>query len=112
MKQKHCPLFDSETGKDYYLGSQPSRAKNIKNKAKINQERSVTELKNLLAKAEKEIARLQNHINALEDEVAVLKGGEPIHRKPISVGSSDDKTPITITDTKATLLLQGNTLLF
>jgi len=43
-----------------------SRAKNIKNKAKINQERSAAELKILLQKAEKEIESLKNYIKELE----------------------------------------------
>jgi len=56
-----------------------TRAKSIKNSAKVNAERSVGELKILLAKAEKEIARLQETITALQEEVAVYKnGGVPV----------------------------------
>ncbi|KAM9955534.1 hypothetical protein ACTFIW_000439 [Dictyostelium discoideum] len=43
-----------------------SRAKNIKNKAKINQERSAAELKILLSKAENEIENLKGYIKELE----------------------------------------------
>ncbi|GAM17301.1 hypothetical protein SAMD00019534_004760 [Acytostelium subglobosum LB1] len=43
-----------------------SRAKNIKNKAKINQERSAAELKILLSKAEKEIESLKVYIKEIE----------------------------------------------
>lgn len=52
-------------------------AKSIQNKAKVNAERSVAELKLLLAKSEKEIARLTATIAALSDEIRLLKGGEP-----------------------------------
>ncbi|EFA83711.1 kinesin family member 3 [Heterostelium album PN500] len=43
-----------------------NRAKSIKNKAKINQERSAAELKILLSKAEKEIESLKDYIKELE----------------------------------------------
>jgi len=50
------------------------RAKSIKNKAKVNQERSVTELKNLLLKSEQEISSLQSTVAALQEEIQALKG--------------------------------------
>ncbi|KAK5584206.1 hypothetical protein RB653_005814 [Dictyostelium firmibasis] len=56
-----------------------SRAKNIKNKAKINQERSAAELKILLSKAENEIENLKGYIKELETvsgiSVSTLKSG-------------------------------------
>ncbi|KAN0009274.1 hypothetical protein ACTFIU_006553 [Dictyostelium citrinum] len=56
-----------------------SRAKNIKNKAKINQERSAAELKILLSKAEGEIENLKGYIKELETvsgiTVSNLKSG-------------------------------------
>ncbi|KAN0028672.1 hypothetical protein ACTFIV_010521 [Dictyostelium citrinum] len=56
-----------------------SRAKNIKNKAKINQERSAAELKILLSKAENEIENLKGYIKELETvsgiTVSNLKSG-------------------------------------
>lgn len=55
-----------------------NRAKSIKNQAKINQERSVAELKLLLGKAEKEIETLQATIGTLEDELEAYRdGGAP-----------------------------------
>nr|BAN16545.1 ADB2008819 [Acytostelium subglobosum] len=48
-----------------------NRAKNIKNKAKINQERSAAELKILLAKAEKEIESLKEYTKELESLTGV-----------------------------------------
>eukprot|EP01117_Protostelium_nocturnum_P008688 TRINITY_DN3116_c0_g1_i2.p1 TRINITY_DN3116_c0_g1~~TRINITY_DN3116_c0_g1_i2.p1 ORF type:complete len:615 (+),score=266.60 TRINITY_DN3116_c0_g1_i2:822-2666(+) len=52
-----------------------TRAKSIKNAAKINQERSLGELKILLAKAEKNISILTETVDALQDELKVLKEG-------------------------------------
>jgi len=62
------------------------RAKSIKNNAKINQERSVGELKILLEKAEKEIQYLKSACEDLKEQVSILKG-EPI--KPRGENSSD-----------------------
>jgi len=60
-----------------------NRAKSIKNQAKINQERSVAELKLLLGKAEKEIETLQATIGTLEDELEAYRdGGAPPPPRP------------------------------
>lgn len=66
------------------------RAKAIKNKAKINQERSVGELKLLLGKAEKEIDRLQATISTLESDLVAYRGGGPPPNRPSGTAESVD----------------------
>ncbi|KAI9141288.1 kinesin heavy chain [Paraphysoderma sedebokerense] len=51
------------------------RAKNIKNKAKINQDLSPAELKALLKKAEQRTVTFQAYISALEGEVQIWRSG-------------------------------------
>lgn len=64
-----------------------TRAKSIKNAAKINQERSVAELKLLLVNSEKEIAKLHSTITVLQEEVNILKGGGTPLPRPQSTGN-------------------------
>ncbi|KAF2070629.1 hypothetical protein CYY_008053 [Polysphondylium violaceum] len=77
-----------------------SRAKNIKNKAKINQERSAAELKILLSKAEKEIESLKNYIKELESVSGVVISSttgttaKPSLSSPSSSSSSSSSSPI------------------
>eukprot|EP01133_Synstelium_polycarpum_P019800 gene19800-23715_t len=58
-----------------------SRAKNIKNKAKINQERSAAELKVLLLKAEKEIETLKGYVKELESVSGVVHPKKLLFKK-------------------------------
>ncbi|RLN66223.1 hypothetical protein BBJ28_00016207 [Nothophytophthora sp. Chile5] len=67
------------------------RAKSIKNKAVVNEQRSVEEYKVLLAAAEKQITKQQTHIIALE---ARLAGKEGV----IGDGEGVEAVPVTITD--------------
>ena len=58
------------------------RAKSIKNKAKVNQERSVAELMALLAGADKEIAILKAYIALLIKEIQTVAPEHPIPPMP------------------------------
>ena len=58
------------------------RAKSIKNKAKVNQERSVAELMALLAEADKEIAILKAYIALLIKEIKTIAPEHPIPPMP------------------------------
>ncbi|EGG13785.1 kinesin family member 3 [Cavenderia fasciculata] len=64
-----------------------NRAKNIKNKAKINQERSAAELKILLLKADKEIESLKGYIKELES----VSGVQPRSGTSSSGGENIDE---------------------
>lgn len=85
-----------------------NRAKNIQNKAKINQERSVAELKILLAKAEKEIEQKNNMIAGLTEEIKLLRNGVIPSSSIISSDSSNNNNN---SITNATLL-QGKINIF
>jgi kinesin family protein 5 len=52
------------------------RAKSIKNKVKINQERSVAELEAIIEKLTAELTRLRQYNEALERELVAAKGGD------------------------------------
>lgn len=52
------------------------RAKSIKNKAKINQERSVAELEAIIDKMRAEITKLRAYNEALERELVAAKGSD------------------------------------
>jgi len=54
-----------------------NRAKNIRNKPRVNQELSVDELKQLLAKSQNEISSLKRRMRHLENETLVLRGMDP-----------------------------------
>ena len=51
-----------------------ARAKNIKNKPKINKELSIAELKNMLTKAEAELERKERRIRMLENIIKKMGG--------------------------------------
>ncbi|KAK2749392.1 hypothetical protein FQN57_006324 [Myotisia sp. PD_48] len=57
------------------------RAKAIKNKAKINQELSPAELKQLLKKAQNQVTTFETYISALETEVQVWRNGDNIAKE-------------------------------
>ncbi|KAL6596845.1 P-loop containing nucleoside triphosphate hydrolase protein [Neocallimastix sp. 'constans'] len=57
------------------------RAKTIKNKAKINQELSVAELKALLTKHKKKLASMQTYIAALEGEITLWRSGTTVPKE-------------------------------
>ncbi|KAK2868049.1 Kinesin heavy chain, partial [Arthroderma sp. PD_2] len=57
------------------------RAKAIKNKAKINQELSPAELKQLLKKAQSQVTTFESYISALETEVQVWRNGENVSKE-------------------------------
>jgi len=66
-----------------------TRAKSIKNKAKVNQERSVAEMKILLEKFERENQKLMDTVAALEEEIRVLKGHPDPSHQLLRTGSTD-----------------------
>jgi kinesin family protein 5 len=57
------------------------RAKNIKNKAKVNAELSPAELKMMLAKAKTQITTYENYIASLEGEVQQWRAGETVPKE-------------------------------
>uniref|UniRef100_K3WTP4 Kinesin-like protein n=1 Tax=Globisporangium ultimum (strain ATCC 200006 / CBS 805.95 / DAOM BR144) TaxID=431595 RepID=K3WTP4_GLOUD len=72
-----------------------NRAKSIKNKAVVNEQRSVEEYKLLLAKAEKALAMQQNYIISLEARLSSNNGGDSsvaaaIPRPDIALEQSGD----------------------
>lgn len=58
-----------------------TRAKSIKNKAKVNAELSPAELKALLKKAQAQATSFENYIATLEGEVALWRGGEAVPKE-------------------------------
>eukprot|EP00696_Hemimastix_kukwesjijk_P008621 gnl/Hemi2/20904_TR6928_c0_g1_i1.p1 gnl/Hemi2/20904_TR6928_c0_g1~~gnl/Hemi2/20904_TR6928_c0_g1_i1.p1 ORF type:complete len:959 (-),score=429.06 gnl/Hemi2/20904_TR6928_c0_g1_i1:260-3136(-) len=70
------------------------RAKSIRNKARINQERSAQELKVLLAKAEATIQQLRDYIAGLEDELSLYKasGAVPAAAGSVAAGDSEGRS--------------------
>ncbi|EGC37120.1 hypothetical protein DICPUDRAFT_94142 [Dictyostelium purpureum] len=68
-----------------------SRAKNIKNKAKINQERSAAELKILLSKAENEIESLKGYIKELESVGGAPRSSGSQSASSASANSENDQ---------------------
>ena len=52
-----------------------TRAKSIKNKAQVNEERSVAEWKAICNKLQQEIIRLRKYIETLEQELGIVKQG-------------------------------------
>ena len=65
---------DQETLSTLRFGS---RARSIKNNAKVNREYSIPELKNLLEKAEKETKMYKMQVNVLEQEIKKIGGKVP-----------------------------------
>lgn len=69
---------DAETISTLRFGS---RAKAIKNKAKINAELSPTELKQLLRKAQTQVTTFESYISALETEIQVWRTGDAVAKE-------------------------------
>jgi kinesin family protein 5 len=69
---------DAETLSTLRFGT---RAKSIKNKAKVNAELSPAELKSMLAKAKTQITSFENYIVSLESEMQLWRGGETVPRE-------------------------------
>jgi cell division protein FtsB len=67
------------------------RAKSIQNKAKINSEKSVGELKILLAHSEKEIAKLKAKTQSLEEELSLLRSGGVVVSAATAEGAPSSK---------------------
>jgi kinesin family member 5 len=78
---------DSETVSTLRFGV---RAKSIKNKAKVNAELSVTELKIIVKKAQTQIATLESHAASLESEISAWRKGDAVPKeewvKPLAEG--------------------------
>eukprot|EP01132_Coremiostelium_polycephalum_P003999 gene3999-5001_t len=70
-----------------------NRAKSIKNKAKINQERSAAELKILLSKAEKEIESLKAYIKEIESVTGIIIPKDKIKELSSNSTSNTSATP-------------------
>lgn len=66
---------DAETLSTLRFGT---RAKAIKNKAKVNAELSPGELKSLLSKAKGQITNFENYISGLEEEIQMWRAGESV----------------------------------
>jgi len=81
-----------------------SRAKNIQNKAKVNQERSMEEMKALLQAATKEVAHLKNYVKGLEEELRYLRGDTPtvVPKSAAPVADSDTSSKPSAGDTTST----------
>ncbi|OQE18206.1 hypothetical protein PENSTE_c018G08475 [Penicillium steckii] len=68
---------DAETVSTLRFGS---RAKAIKNKAKVNAELSPAEMKLLLRKAQSQVTNFETYISALESEVSTWRNGDSVPR--------------------------------
>ncbi|KTW26413.1 hypothetical protein T552_02894 [Pneumocystis carinii B80] len=69
------------------------RAKNIKNRARINQELSLNELKFQLKKATTQLLTCSEYITALENELDIWRGGERVHEGKWTPKMIIDVTP-------------------
>lgn len=69
---------DAETMGTLRFGT---RAKSIKNKAKVNAELSPTELKSLLKKAQGQVTSFENYISSLEGEIQLWRSGESVPKE-------------------------------
>jgi len=69
---------DQETMSTLRFGT---RAKSIKNKAKVNAELSPAELKIMLKKAQTQVTTFENYIASLESEVQLWRAGESVPRE-------------------------------
>jgi kinesin family protein 5 len=81
---------DQETMSTLRFGT---RAKSIKNKAKVNAELSPTELKIMLKKAQTQITTFENYIASLEGEVRLWRNGEPMPKDRWTPALSADFAP-------------------
>lgn len=77
-----------------------TRAKSIKNKAKVNAELSPAELKSLLKKAQGQVTNFETYISNLESEIQMWRSGESVPKDkwvqasdPASAVKLDTKTP-------------------
>nr|CAG4715044.1 unnamed protein product [Naegleria fowleri] len=71
------------------------RAKNIKNKPKVNRELSAKELQKLLDKAKEEIKDLKNYITGLEEELKIYKKGGIKSTTPIPMVDTESNSSTT-----------------
>jgi kinesin family protein 5 len=69
---------DSETLGTLRFGT---RAKSIKNKAKVNAELSPAELKALLKKAQGQVTNFESYISNLEGEIQIWRGGDSVPKE-------------------------------
>ncbi|KAK3704888.1 hypothetical protein LTR37_013579 [Vermiconidia calcicola] len=69
---------DAETISTLRFGE---RAKTIKQKAKVNEELSPTQLKALLKKAQTQVSTFEDHIRSLEGEVTTWRNGEQVPKE-------------------------------
>lgn len=69
---------DAETLSTLRFGT---RAKSIKNKAKVNAELSPAELKMLLKKAQGQVTNFENYISTLEGEIQLWRAGESVPKE-------------------------------
>ncbi|KAJ6789324.1 hypothetical protein PWT90_01064 [Aphanocladium album] len=77
---------DAETLSTLRFGT---RAKNIKNKAKVNAELSPAELKALLKKAQGQVTNFESYISNLESEIQQWRSGESVPKDRWALPSSD-----------------------
>ena len=87
------------------------RAKSIKNKATVNEEKSVAEMKAIVSNLEKEIERLQKYINSLESQLGIVKSN-PSSLPPSSSfkppsNSNSSSSPSSFPPTSDSLQLRG-----
>jgi kinesin family protein 5 len=67
-----------------------TRAKSIKNKAKVNAELSPAELKALLKKAQGQVTNFESYISNLETEIQLWRAGESVPKERWVTASSSD----------------------
>jgi kinesin family member 5 len=88
-----------------------TRAKSIKNKAKVNAELSPAELKSLLKKAQGQVTSFENYISNLEGEIQLWRAGEavpkerwaqPLAADGVSGAKADSRAPRPSTPSRLT----------
>ena len=88
-----------------------TRAKSIKNKAKVNAELSPAELKSLLKKAQGQVTSFENYISNLEGEIQLWRAGEavpkerwaqPLSADGVSGAKADSRAPRPSTPSRLT----------
>ena len=77
---------DAETLSTLRFGT---RAKSIKNKAKVNAELSPAELKSLLKKAQGQVTNFENYIASLEGEIQLWRAGESVPKEKWTQAMAD-----------------------
>ncbi|PHH65319.1 hypothetical protein CDD81_2731 [Ophiocordyceps australis] len=78
-----------------------TRAKSIKNKAKVNAELSPAELKALLKKAQGQVTSFETYIHGLEGEIQLWRAGESVPKDKWVLPAPADGVAGTKADTKA-----------